>query len=584
MTPGSFQPRRLGEHLLVAQLGEDCLGTIYRALHATDEHRFVRLRVLQSPELSPLAVFSAIARNGETVARLTDKAIVQHAELSIADGTPFCAWYENAGWTLDTVLAKLRASATPLPIAFGLLIAERVCAALEHAWFSPVDGEPIRHGLLWTGFVSISNDAEIRLGGFGLADAVLPSISRGRLARDIAPYIAAEARESGRIGPTSDSYSAGVLLLELLTCRRPKALPSDSGLRSDDAFPAGIRDLLDRCFAAPPDRFSILELHRALQEQLAAGPAPISPADLALFLYTLLNPESRAVAPTDGDSTNPIAADRMDGERQPSRRRSDTPPAGLAGAETDVARVMEEDAPFLVPARDEPRLDPEGDASLAALEPRSLPAAAPPRRWLPGVAYFAVAAAIIVGVEGLAIHRDRGGAPLPTRPDAATEPSRAYGQPVPAKSEAGVAPAVEPPSAASVVPRGIVTAKSNGRLQRPPGDSRAPVRPADVFERAGRSKDGRDPGAQSARREAQDARFQAAWARIEAERGEAGDLAADAFARGRSAEADGDRFLRGGQYAPAREAFERAAASFREAGTASRQARLERIKLSPPTW
>src|SRR5450432_2824531 len=260
MTTGVFHPRRLGARLLVAPLGEDCLGTVYRALHGTDERRFVRLRVLQSPELSPAAVFSAIARNGDRVGHLSHKAIVQHAELAVEDGTPFVAWYESAGWTLDVVLAKLRSAATPLPIPFALLIAERVCAALEHAWFSPVDGEPIRHGLLWPGFVSISNDAEVRLGGFGLAEAVLPSISRGRLLRDIAPYAAPEARETGRVASAADTYSAGVLLLELLTCRRPGVSTRLSSFRAEDSFPPGIQSLISRCMAPPTERFTILEL------------------------------------------------------------------------------------------------------------------------------------------------------------------------------------------------------------------------------------------------------------------------------------------------------------------------------------
>jgi hypothetical protein len=53
MTSAPFRPRRLGDFLLVAQLSEDALGTVYRAVHESEEGRFLRLRVLQSPELSP---------------------------------------------------------------------------------------------------------------------------------------------------------------------------------------------------------------------------------------------------------------------------------------------------------------------------------------------------------------------------------------------------------------------------------------------------------------------------------------------------------------------------------------------------
>ena len=555
MTTGSFQPRRLGSHLLIGQLGEDCLGSVYRALHATDERRFVRLRILQSPELSPPAIFSAIARHGESVSRLSHKAIVQQAELAISEGTPYCAWYENAGWTLDVVLARLRAAATPLPIPFALLIAERVCAALKHAWFSPVEGAPLRHGLLWPGFISISNDAEVRLGGFGLAEGVLPTLSVGRLAREIAPYLAGEARATGQIGPTSDSYSAGVLLLELLSCRRPSPAALDTTVGSEDRFPEGIRSLLNRCFAAPSERISVLELHRALQDQLAAMPAPVSSADLALFLYTLLNPESRSAPTTDGESTNPISAEKMDADRPVAARFAEPSPVEIRPA---------------------PGTAPVGEATPSfALVRVSRPAPLPrfSHRWLQGAVYFGAVATILVGVNGLAFHRGR------NRVSVAKLSGPAAHQPVltSLRTVDAPAPATEPDPQTSIH-SGLVPAGIGGQADAPMPARASAARRMLRSDRDGAAK------ARGTRREAEDGRFQAAWARIEAERGEAGYLAAEAFAKGRSAEVNGDRFLRRGAYAQAREAFGTAAGHFRQAGTASRQARLDRIQLSSPSF
>ncbi|MFN2633296.1 MAG: protein kinase [Thermoanaerobaculia bacterium] len=602
MITGSFQPRRIGPHLLVAALGEDCLGTIFRALHATDEKRFVRLRVLQSPELSPPAVFSAIARHGETVAHLAHKAIVQQAELAVADGSPYCAWYEGAGWTLDTILLRLRAAGTALPTPFALLIAERVCAALEHAWFSPQDGEPIRHGLLWPGFVSVSIDAEVRLGGFGLADAVLPSVMRGRLARELAPYVAPETRESGRVGPATDTYSAGVLLLELLTCRRPVVTATRPELRSEDGFSDRVNDLLDRCFAPPEERPSILELHRALQEQLAAGASPVSSADLAYFLYTLLNPESRGVPASDHESTNPVSAEDM------APPEIETAFLGRRGNDPEDCAFTpvftSEDAEH---APDESSA-PEPFAAAAG-PPERRPSAPLPRptarRWASGAAYFAVAAAIILGFEGLAIHRERAavaaghpassdsaarardaGAPADvssSAPQAARPRPSASGRAMesvrPARQGVG-APAPAGPSLESPVRPGIVIAG-----QRAPRADRAPaLSPAERSAGTGRPRAAtRAADAAAARKAAEDSRFQAAWARIEAERGEAQNLASDAFRAGRGQESEGESLLRSGDHARAREAFERAAASFRQASDHSRQARLERIRLSSPS-
>ena len=70
-TPAPFLSRHLGDYLLVAQLSDDPLGTVFRALYAADERRFVRLRVLQSEELDAASVLLTVKEN-----RLRDLALV----------------------------------------------------------------------------------------------------------------------------------------------------------------------------------------------------------------------------------------------------------------------------------------------------------------------------------------------------------------------------------------------------------------------------------------------------------------------------------------------------------------------------
>ncbi len=575
MTSGAFQPRRLGAHLLVRALGEDSFGTIFRSLHATDEKRFVRLRILQSPELSPPAVFSAIARHGETVAHLSHKAIVQQAELAVADGSPYYAWYEGAGFTLDAIMLRLRSAGTSLPAPFALLIAERVCAALEYAWLSPKDGEPIRHGLVWPGFVSISIDAEVRLGGFGLADAVLPSVMRGRLARDVAPYAAPEARETGRTGPASDAYSVGVLLIELLTCRRPVITSASPPFPAQDGFTADTNGLLTRCFGAPEERPSILDLHRALCEQLAASALPVSPADLAYFLYTLLNPEAQGVPTNDHESTNPISAGRTDTDRPISPL---APPAEASAARVPSAHESDPSAP----SGDVPR--EEGSVRRSAAPRRPLSA----RRWISGAAYFSVAAAIILGFEGLAIHRERSAAAAvhssisPGRASALPA-ARAFAVEVPGPGQTASSLPVSGAQGPPVQPGADRLVQGEAAAKEAEPALRAEKRAAS--DPAGRSarRLPRMPDGAGVRKAAEDARFRAAWARIEAERGEARDLASDTFSRGRGQETEGERLLRGGDHLAAREAFDRAAGAFRDANDHSRHARQDRIRISPPS-
>ncbi len=300
-----FQPRPLGEYLLLAQLAEDALGTVYRALRSGEKGRFVRLRILQSGELSPAAVAAAVEKNGGLAASLSHRAIVPQSQLGIADGVPYLAWSEPAGWTLDVVLARVRALKSRIPLKYALSIAERVAAGLEAAWLTVLDGHPTPHGLLWPGFVSISDDAEVRVGGFGLTEAVLPSLRKPRLARDIAPYVAPEACAEARLGPNSDVYSLGVLLVELLTCRRPSLGSPISELRAGDAISKEIGVFVRLSLAPASQRFpSVITMRRVLQEALTASPGLASPADLALYLYNLLNPESRSVATSFHEKAN----------------------------------------------------------------------------------------------------------------------------------------------------------------------------------------------------------------------------------------------------------------------------------------
>ena len=125
MTSELSFPRQFGEYVLVAQLGDDGLGTVYRALHSSDEKRFMRLRVLQSPELLPESVCSAIRNNSERATAIEHKTIVLRPEMGIYEGVPFMAWYESAGWTLDVVLAKLRAMGRQIPVEYALLITRK---------------------------------------------------------------------------------------------------------------------------------------------------------------------------------------------------------------------------------------------------------------------------------------------------------------------------------------------------------------------------------------------------------------------------------------------------------------------------
>jgi hypothetical protein len=579
VTDELFFPRHFGEFVLVALLGEDGLGTVYRALASSDERRFMRLRILQSAELAPEAVVKAISENALRATSLLHKAIVPRAEMGIVEGVPFIAWYEGAGWTLDLVLARLRAAGILVPTEYALLIAERTAAGLAHAM---EEEEPFHHGLLWPGFVSISNDAEVRVGGFGLAQAVLPSLHKPRLLRDIAPYLAPEVRETRRVEDNSDVYSVGVLLLELLTGRRPTLEPPPPQVRAEDRFAAEIGAFLRSSFAEPSQRFtSVVQMRRALQELLAASPYTLSTASFAAFLYKLLNPESSALPATDGESTNPISAEDSSrgsdsaatpdspGPPLPEERRRrptrlllpstmDTEGPFLRGADPEATGNGEDEQPSL--AGQEPLAEPlTGETSWKG-EPRST------KRHLAMVT-TAVAVSTALGVAGLLLLRTEG-RPSPTTSRTALRASSTESLRAPPAASPPSSPEVKHAVEASAVP------KLSGKRARQPRAQHQAARLAAVTAQG-------DP----ARKSAEDWRLTAALGRVHAERLDAAQLAADAFLDGRSSEREGETLFVQSDWTAAQAAFEQAAALFGQAESLAREERVRRVKLlsaNPP--
>jgi len=577
-TPSPFLSRHLGDYLLVAQLSEDPLGTVFRALYAADERRFVRLRVLQSEELDAASVLLTVRDHRPCDEALAHDAIVLRPELDIVDGVPFMTWDETAGWTLDTMLARVRAFGIRIPAEYALLIAERLAAALEHAHQAPsiAAGRTVEHGILWPGFVSISHDAAVRVGGFGIAGAILPSLGGPRMTAEIAPYVAPEVRRGGAVTPQSDVYSLGAILMELMTGRRPSLDAPSAELRAGDPRSDELGAFLHRCLAEPAERFaSAQEAHRALQQMVTGNPFSLFTANLALFLYKLLNPESQSVAPSsDWESTSPVVMETKTrrgestsatspGIESSRRRRGDleqaeeaalerasvsVPPAVAETAPADFAPapllIQEHAAGLMEPIGAEPVVPETLDPSGAPIEPRTHP----PIFWRWPALALVASAGLTAGVFFLADRLDSNSAP------AATIPAE-----VAAAGPGAVAPSYDPALVGAPAPAGRIEPASN----RPASS----VRPGKKIR-------------PELKQPAEDLRYRAAIARIEADRLNAREKASAIFGEGERNENDGRRFLQQRDYDSAQMAFSRAAQLFQEAQEVSFQERVRDTSLS----
>ena len=226
-----------------------------------------------------------------------------------------------------------------------------MATALDHAYNTTVDGERTLHGLVWPGFVSITDDGETRLTGFGLAPGVLPSLNRPLLAAGIGPYLAPEERGSGHVGRNADVYSVGAILFELLTGRLPSPTDPLGDLRAaakDLTAPIApeLAAILRMCLSPTETRYqSSGELRRELGKVLFSGPYAPSTFNLAFYLSGLFGVEIEAENRGRADEAS-LDAGSIPELAVPPQRASppSSSPARVAGAAGKV-RSPEPKAP-----------------------------------------------------------------------------------------------------------------------------------------------------------------------------------------------------------------------------------------------
>ena len=576
-SPAPFLSRHFGEYTLVAQLSEDSLGIVYRALYAADERRFVRLRIFHPDALSARATDAAIHEHAAIASPLVHDAIVSRPQLDAVDGVPFMTWDETAGWTLDILLGRVRALGIRIPAEYALLVAERIAAALEHAFRGAPDGRPTPHGLLWPGFVSISHDAAVRVGGFGVADAVLPSLHSPKLLADIGPYIAPEVRSVGIAGENSDVYSLGAILMELLTGRRPALDASSAELRAGDPRSDELESFLKRSLAPADARFaSAVDAHRAIQQLVTANPFSLYTANLSLFLYKLLNPESQvAVQASDLENTNPVVGRAPATEvaaappppGAPRRRRGD-PATDLdvfpEGASEEEAAAIAAAAIALESPSEEPVTGADRLSEAARLHAHP-PLPALSRAWARPAAALAAAATVAVGAFLVAsqIHSIREAAASETHADASVNESLSVEAAASTARTPDAAPAMPIAPAATlpaIAPAPAATLASTGARQAPAKAART--------------------ARKELRKPAEELRLRAALARIEADRLNARETARAIFIEGKTNEEEGERLFRERDYQAAQLAFSRAARLFQRAQEVTWEERVRRSDIS----
>jgi serine/threonine protein kinase/tetratricopeptide (TPR) repeat protein len=212
--------QRLSHYRIVDQIGAGGMGVVYLA-HDEQLDRDVAIKVLYPGSLADERARKRFRKEALSLARLNHPNIATVHEFGSHDGSDFLVTEHIAGTSVDAKIAQGPASADEV-LRLGMQLAEGLSAAHRQG---------IVHRDLKPGNLCLTTDGRLKIIDFGIAQ-FLPhrsefgfteTVSQQHELTGTLPYMAPEQLRGEVADTRSDIWSAGVVLYELATGRRPFA-------------------------------------------------------------------------------------------------------------------------------------------------------------------------------------------------------------------------------------------------------------------------------------------------------------------------------------------------------------------------
>jgi serine/threonine protein kinase len=219
---------KIGRYEVIRKLATGGMAEVFLAKAAGPlgfEKTLVVKRIL--PHLVDESAFvEMFLAEAKLVAQLNHPHIVQIFDFGDADGAYFLAMEYIDGPNLRTLLKQARTLGMLLPPA---LCAKMVAAACEglayaHDFRDPATQQPLNliHRDISTDNILLSRQGAVKVADFGIAKAAGhgPKTQEGILKGKL-PYMSPEHLRGWKLDRRADVYALGLVLYELLTCRKP---------------------------------------------------------------------------------------------------------------------------------------------------------------------------------------------------------------------------------------------------------------------------------------------------------------------------------------------------------------------------
>ncbi len=217
---------RIGRYELLRELGRGGMGAVYLARRADREfeHR-VALKLIQ-PGLGSDAVVRRFRRERQILARLEHPSIAKLLDGGTTeDGLPYLVMEFVEGEPIDVYCDRQGLGVEP-----RLALFRKVCAAVVHAHRNLVVHRDLKPGNILIRPAAGRSLGEVKLLDFGIAgllepdgDGTNPEVTAFATVRPLMTpaYASPEQVRGEPVGTTSDVYSLGVVLYQLLAGQRP---------------------------------------------------------------------------------------------------------------------------------------------------------------------------------------------------------------------------------------------------------------------------------------------------------------------------------------------------------------------------
>ncbi len=252
---------QVGRYQILEKIGEGAMATVYKA-HDPSINRSLAIKFLHPNLCVDPEYRSRFLREARAAGMLSQPNIVTVFDVGEIEGRPYIAMEWLDGGSLEAASGERRG----LPIRAVLEIGTQLANALDFAHRRGIVHRDIKP----SNVLRLGGGGTIKVTDFGIARIETPDASqqtRFGAVLGTPNYMSPEQAMGQKVDARSDLFSAGVVLYELLTGKRPfeaesivtlavriakEDPPPIDKLRRD--VPPGLRRAVDRCLSKQPER------------------------------------------------------------------------------------------------------------------------------------------------------------------------------------------------------------------------------------------------------------------------------------------------------------------------------------------